>query len=328
MANGQLATWAPTVSPYSNLGTSSTLTRNDFNIYTAPGATLMSGTLRISNDTGSAAAVDVAIVEQTDCIQLDVPGNQPSGADFGDYAFPEGEFTTSIAIEGANVTGTFSPGETVTWTNTGLAAAYQSVTSIVERWDSGNSKLWLRNVSHPLALDVAGDTTFTGPSGTISAGPSYAGTGGYAGWSGKIKYYDSNLGVIYLNNYEFANNLDYRYLGTIGNGVGEEEKNSNNCSVCVSQSRLWRPVATTQTRYAAAGNTTPTTEFVDENGVELLVASVAAVKEHQYIAKSRSVSDNETLELTGIVLGPYQSLYVSSAAAVSCSLVGFEEPAS
>jgi hypothetical protein len=121
--------------------------------------------------------------------------------------------------------------------------------------------------------------------------------------------------------------LDYRYLGTIGNGVGEEEKNSNNCSVCVSQSRLWRPVTATQTRYAAAGNTTPATEFVDENGVELLVASVGAVKEHQYIAKSKSVSDNETLELTGIVLGPYQSLYVSSTAAISCSLVGFEEPA-
>ena len=39
-------------------------------MYTCPGATMVSGKLIIANNTGGAAAVDVAIVEQTDIIQI------------------------------------------------------------------------------------------------------------------------------------------------------------------------------------------------------------------------------------------------------------------
>jgi len=44
-----------------------------------------------------------------------------------------------------------------------------------------------------------------------------------------------------------------------------------------------------------------------------------------YIVKEVSVSDNGTLEIPGIVLGQYQSIYVACAAQVQFSLVGFEE---
>ena len=150
--NGVLATFVPGVTPYSNLRTTSVVTPTAFNFYTVPAATMASCRLFISNDTGSAASVDVAIVEQTDVLQLDSPGNQPGApSDFGAFAFAENSYTTSVFIEGGGATGTFQVGETVTWTNTGLDAAYQSVTAIVVRWDSGNSKLWLRDMSHPLS---------------------------------------------------------------------------------------------------------------------------------------------------------------------------------
>ena len=88
-----------------------------------------------------------------------------------------------------------------------------------------------------------------------------------------------------------------------------------------------RPVATTQNRYAAAGNTTPTTEFIDSSGANLLIASVSDTVAEQFILKSQSISDNSTYELNGLVLGAQQSLYITSSAAVSATLVGFEETA-
>ena len=322
--NGVLATFVPGVTPYSNLRTSSVVTPTAFNFYTVPAATLVSGRLFIANDTGSAASVDVAIVEQTDCLQLDAPANQPgSPSDFGAFAFTENGYTTSIYIEGA-VTGTFQVGEQVTWTNTGLPSAYQSVTAVVHYFDSVNNKLWLRNMSHPLAMEVAGDTTVTGGTSgaTISAGPSYAGSGGTNGHSGLVRYYDSNLGRIYFNNYEHKNNLDYKLLGQTG-----EVFNQQNNVAARSQSHNSAPVATTLTRFAAAGNTTPTTEFIDAGNTELLISGVSQVQAQQYLVKSKSIADNEHLELNGLVLGPGQSLFVSSAAAVSCTLMGFEEVA-
>jgi len=322
--NGVLATFVPGVTPYSNLRTSSVVTPTAFNFYTVPSATVTSGRLFIANDTGSAALVDVAIVEQTDVLQLDTPANQPgSPSDFGAFSFAENSYTTSIYVEGS-VTGTFQVGEQVTWTNTGLPSAYQSVTAVVHYFDSANNKLWLRNLSHPLAMEVAGDTTITGgtSSATISAGPSYAGSGGTNGHSGLVRYYDSNLGRIYLNNYEHKNNIDYNLFGQ-----STEVFNQQNNVLARSQSHNSAPVATTLTRYAAAGNTTPTTEFIDAGNTELLISGVSQVQAQQYLVKSKSIADNDHLELNGLVLGPGQSLFVSSAAAVSCTLMGYEEVA-
>ena len=105
------------------------------------------------------------------------------------------------------------------------------------------------------------------------AGPTYAGTGGIAGWSGKARYYDGLNGTLYLQNYEFKNNLDYTQIGDFTNEHRELTNNNLNRSLA----RLWRPVATTATRYAAAGNSTIITEFVDNNGVELKVSSVSKI---------------------------------------------------
>ena len=90
---------------------------------------------------------------------------------------------------------------------------------------------------------------------------------------------------------------------------------------------MWRPVATTQTRYSAAGNTTPATEFIDNAGVEVLVSAVSQCSAEQFIVQDKSVNDNDTYELSGLVLGAHQSIFVSSSAAVTFNLIGFEEVA-
>ena len=324
--NGVLACFTPTVTPYVNLTTAAgtTVTPNGYNFYTCPSATMVSGKLFINNATGGAVTVDVAIVSQTQAIQLTAAsGQSPAGTAFSDYTF--GAYTTSIIADVANLggTSTFAPGETLSWTNGGLAAAYQSCTAIVEYWDSANTRLWLRNMSHPKGFDLGGDTNFTSSGGgTCSAGPTYAGTGGTDGWSGLVKHYDSRRGVIYFNNYEFKNNLNYTLLGQAGE-VREVDGNIPNRSF----GNEHRPVATTLNRYAAAGNTTPTTEFIDSSGNELLIASVSDTVAEQFILKSQSISDNSTYELNGLVLGAQQSLYITSSAAVSATLIGFEETA-
>ena len=89
---------------------------------------------------------------------------------------------------------------------------------------------------------------------------------------------------------------------------------------------IWRPVATTVSRIGAS-TTTPTTEFVDANGVELLVSGVSQVAAEQYLVRNKSVADQSIFELGGIVLGTYQSIFVKSTAAVSATLIGFEETA-
>ena len=67
--------------------------------------------------------------------------------------------------------------------------------------------------------------------------------------------------------------------------------------------------------------------FVDANGVELLVSGVSMIQEHQYLVKQKSINDADIFELGGIVLGAYQSIYVKSSAAVTATLIGFEETA-
>ena len=331
--NGVLATFTPTTSKYTNLTVapaSNTIAATAWNMYTCPGATLTSGKLIVSNNTGGALNIDVGIVEQTDVIQLDAVGSQPGTPDnFGAFSFPSGAtgYTTSIVVEYANLSGTFNIGEVVNWTNGNNPGGTGAMTAICHKTTTG--KLWLRNLSHPLSLELpSGDTTFTGATSgaTCSVGTSYAGTAGTAGWSGNVRFYDSLNGTIYLQNYEFRNNLDYsRLYDTISTPNETRETGNNNLNR--SLSRLWRPVATTQTRYAAAGNTTPATEFIDAAGVEVLVSGVSQVSAEQFIVQDKSVADNEIFELNGIVLGTYQSLYVKSTGALTFTFVGFEEVA-
>ena len=327
--NGVLATFTPTVSKYTNqvLASPGTETPNGYNIYTCPAATLMSGKLYISNNTGGSLDIDVGIVEQSDVIQLDTPGNQPGApSTYTGFVLGNGQstgYTTSVFVDYGSLTGTFVEGEVISWTNSNRTPSAQ--TAVLHKHDTSNARLWLRNMSHPLGLDLPAQTTFTGAGGaTCQVGPSNAGTGGTVGWSGLVRYFDPLNGTIYLLNHEFRNNLDYAQIYDANNQVREEGNNN----VERSLSRFWRPVTATQTKYDnVGGTTTPPTQFIDNNTVELKVASVSQATTEQLILNGFPLADNTTKELSGIVLGTYQSIYVKSTGAVTFTLVGFEEQA-
>ena len=332
--NGVLATFTPTVSDYTNNTVnpaSNAVATNGWCMYTVPTATLTSAKLLVSNDTGSAANIDVGIVEQTDVIQFDALNQQPgTPSNYGAFAFPSGtatSYASSIVVEYGNLSvgASITPGLQVTWTNGGLAAAFQSCTATVHYHDTANAKMWLRNMSHPEALQLTTDTTFTTSGGTFQVGSSVAGSSGNAGWSGWVRFYDSLQGTLFLNNWEFRNNLDYQYL--YANDANENRQQNNN-NLARSNGRIWRPVATTTPTFDNAGNTVPlATEFIDAAGVEVKVSGVSQCATEQYIVKQKQVADNDIFELTGLVLGDHQSIFVSSTAAVSFSLIGFEEVA-
>ena len=327
--NGVLATFTPTVSKYTNRtlpDNGNTVAATGYNIYTCPGATLMSGKLYITNNTGGSLDIDVGIVEQSDVVQLDAATSQPgSPQNYTSFVLSSGQqtgYTTSIVIDYASLSGTFVVGEQISWTNSNRSPSAQ--TAILHYHDTTNGRLWLRNMSHPLGLDLPGDTTFTGAGGaTCAVGPSHAGTGGTQGWSGLVRYFDPLNGTIYFLNREFRNNLNYANIYDVNN----ENRELGNNNVERSLSKYWRPVTTTQTRYAAAGNTTPATEFIDNNGVELKVSSVSQAGSEQLILNGFPLADNTTKEVSGILLGTYQSLYVKSTGAVTFTLVGLEEQA-
>ena len=327
--NGVLATFTPTVSKYTNqvLASPGTATPNGYNIYTCPAATLMSGKLYISNNTGGSLDIDVGIVEQSDVIQLDTPGNQPGApSTYTGFVLGNGQstgYTTSVFVDYGSLTGTFVEGEVISWTNSNRTPSAQ--TAVLHKHDTSNARLWLRNMSHPLGLDLPAQTTFSGAGGaTCQVGPSNAGTGGTVGWSGLVRYFDPLNGTIYLLNHEFRNNLDYAQIYDANNQVREEGNNN----VERSLSRFWRPVTATQTKYDnVGGTTTPPTQFIDNNTVELKVGSVSQVTTEQLILNGFPLADNTTKELSGIVLGTYQSIYVKSTGAVTFTLVGFEEQA-
>ena len=329
--NGVLATFTPTVSKYTNRtlpDNGNTVAATGYNIYTCPGATLMSGKLYISNNTGGSLDIDVGIVEQSEVIQLDAPAAQPGApSNYTGFVLGNGQqtgYTSSIVIDYSSLSGTFVVGEQISWTNGNNYGGSGTQTAILQYHDTVNGRIWLRNMSHPLGLDLTGDTTFTGAGGaTCAVGPSHAGTGGTRGWSGLVRYFDTLNGTIYFLNSEFRNNLDYDKIYDVNN----ENREEGNNNVERSLSKFWRPVETTQTRYAAAGNTTPATEFIDNNGVELLVSSVSQVTTEQLILNGFPLADNTTKEVSGILLGTYQSLYVKSTGAVTFTLVGLEEQA-
>ena len=75
---------------------------------------------------------------------------------------------------------------------------------------------------------TSGDITYTSAGGgSISVGTSHAGSGVARGWSGKVKYFDNLRGIIYFENNEFRNNLDYS-TGKYGDLNQEVRVLSNN----------------------------------------------------------------------------------------------------
>ena len=335
--NGVLASFTPTVSDYTNQmvnPASNAVATNGWCMYTCPEATLMSGKIIVANNTGGAANIDIGVVEQTDVIQFDALNQQPgTPQNYGAFAFPSGtatSYTSSIYVAYGNLSAgaSIGAGLAVTWTNGDVvnpATNNNNHTATVHYHDTSNNKMWLRDLSHPEALKLSTATTFTTSGGTFEVSGSIAGSGANSGWSGNVRFYDSLQGTLFLQNYEFRNNLDYKHL--YANDANENRQQSNN-NLQRSNGRIWRPVTTTTPTYDNAGGTTPVaTEFIDAAGVELLVSGVSQISTEQYVVKQKSVADADTFELSGLVLGSYQSLFVSSTAAVSFSLIGFEEVA-
>jgi hypothetical protein len=182
-------------------------------------------------------------------------------------------------------------------------------------------------MSHPTALSLTQNTTFTTSGGTFDVGTGVPLSSGNEGWSGWVRFYDSLQGTLYLNNYEFRNNLDYEYL--YANDANENRIQNNN-NLARSHGRVWRPVSNVVKTYDNTGNAVtpdPPTYFIDAAGEEVKVGSVSQIATEQYIVKQKQVADNDIFELSGLVLGDHQSIFVSSTAAVSFSLIGFEEVA-
>ena len=63
----------------------------------------------------------------------------------------------------------------------------------------------------------------------------------------------------------------------------------------------------------------------DQNGVPLKISSAVQCAAEQFIVQDKQVADNDIFELSGLVLGAHQSIFVSSSAAVTFNLIGFEE---
>ena len=313
----------------------SQLTSTGFNIYTCPGSTLTSGTLRVSNTSGGNVTVDVAITEWTDAVSMAGTAAQKEGYTFGQGS--QGRVSSHYVVGTWNSTA-FQTDEVVSWTNPNQINPLDGTnnhTAKVHYWDSANTKLWLYDLSHPAAAtnwSAPTDVVLTGAGGgTLSIGPTYAGSEVARGGEGRLRYYDGYDGICYVQNNEHENNLKYRYLGTLGNtgGTGERKTSLNGaCYVTDIYNNLKsRKIETTITLLNAVtgASTTPVAEFVANDGTEVQVTSVAQVRDENYIVREVTVNDNNTLEIPGIVLGQYQSIYVACAAQVQFSLVGFEE---
>ena len=337
MANGLLAQYTPGLTKHTNLmqAAGSQLTSTGFNIYTCPGSTLTSGTLRVSNTSGGNVTVDVAITEWTDAVSMAGTAAQKEGYTFGQGS--QGRVSSHYVVGTWNSTA-FQTDEVVSWTNPNQINPLDGTnnhTAKVHYWDSANTKLWLYDLSHPAAAtnwSAPTDVVLTGAGGgTLSIGPTYAGSEVARGGEGRLRYYDGYDGICYVQNTEHENNLKYRYLGTLGNtgGTGERKTSLNGaCYVTDIYNNLKsRKIETTITLLNAVtgASTTPVAEFVANDGTEVQVTSVAQVRDENYIVREVTVNDNNTLEIPGIVLGQYQSIYVACAAQVQFSLVGFEE---
>ena len=58
-----------------------------------------------------------------------------------------------------------------------------------------------------------------------------------------------------------------------------------------------------------------------------MVSSATTATTEQFIVNDLAVADNSVKDISGILLGTYQSLYVESTGAVTFTLVGLEEQA-
>ena len=323
MANGVLASYQSATTKYTNAyvdpaSNPNGLVRADFPMYTVPSATLTSGSLRMMNNTGATATVDVAIQDYTEQIQFAAPGSQsPTVANFSAFQFAPNEKVTSsyIIISGHNGTN-YIPGETITMSGGATGTAK------VVAWDAANLKVWyeLPTGSWPTTAATITCTGAGGGTGTI--------TDSYVGTYGRVIFYDRLTGQLLIQNDTVINNVKSLYYTEPNNQMVSGIGGAGQLSVS-SRAYEWLPSASTVTLYnnANQSGTNVTAEWKQTTGgtAEVIISSVAYSNDQNKILKSYPIPNNSEVSLTGLVLEQWQNLYVSASAGVAFNFIGFEE---
>ena len=326
MANGVLASYQSATTKYTNAYVDPAtnpngLVRADFPMYTTPSATLTSGSLRMMNNTGAQATVDVAIQDFTEQIQFAAPGSQsPVVSDFSAFSFaPNSKVTSSYVIISSHNGTNFVPGETITIT--GGPAGTQ--TAKVSAWDSNNLKIWyeLPVGSWPTTVATMTITGAGGGTGTI--------TDSYVGSSGRVVVYDRLTGQLLIQNDSVINNVKSQYYTEPNNQMVSGIGGAGQLSIA-SRGIEWLPSAATVTLYNQANQsgTAVTAEWKGGSAgtdPEIIISGVTYSNDQNKILKSYPIPNNSEVSLTGLLLEQWQNLYVSASAGVAFNFIGFEE---
>ena len=327
MANGVLASYQSATTKYTNAYVDPAtnpngLVRADFPMYTVPSATLTSGSLRMMNNTGATATVDVAIQDYTEQIEFAAPGSQsPTVSNFSEFNFvPNSKVTSSYIIISSHNGTNYVPGETITITGSGHTGTQDAK---VIAWDAANLKIWYEqpNGSWPTTIASMTATGAGGGTGTI--------TDSYVGTSGRVVFYDRLNGHLLFQNDALVNNVKSLYYTEPNNQMVSGIGGAGQLSVS-SRALEWLPsLATVKLYNGSSGDsgTNVTAEWKMNTGTypEIVISGVSYSNDQNKILKSYPIPNNSEVSLTGLVLEQWQNLYVSASAGVAFNFIGFEE---
>ena len=328
MANGVLASYQSATTKYSHAyvdqgNNPNGLVRADFPMYTTPSATLTSGSLRMMNNTGATATVDVAIQDYTEQIEFAAPGSQsPTVANFSEFNFVPNEKVTSSYVIISSHNGTdYNVGETVTITGSGHTGT-QSFKVVA--WDAANLKIWYEQPqgSWPTTIASMTATGAGGGTGVI--------TDSYVGASGRVVFYDRLNGHLLFQNDALVNNVKSLYFTEPNNQMVSGIGGAGQLSVS-SRALEWLPALATVKLYNGSSGdsgTNVTAEWKMNSGnpaPEIIISGVSYSNDQNKILKSYPIPNNSEVSLTGLVLEQWQNLYVSASAGVAFNFIGFEE---
>ena len=327
MANGVLASYQSATTKYTNAYVDPAtnpngLVRADFPMYTTPSATLTSGSLRMMNNTGATATVDVAIQDYTEQIEFAAPGSQsPTVSNFSEFNFvPNSKVTSSYIIISSHNGTNYVPGETITITGSGHTGTQDAK---VIAWDAANLKIWYEqpNGSWPTTIASMTATGAGGGTGTI--------TDSYVGTSGRVVFYDRLNGHLLFQNDALVNNVKSLYYTEPNNQMVSGIGGAGQLSVS-SRALEWLPsLATVKLYNGSSGDsgTNVTAEWKMNTGTypEIVISGVSYSNDQNKILKSYPIPNNSEVSLTGLVLEQWQNLYVSASAGVAFNFIGFEE---
>ncbi len=326
MANGVLASFQSATTKYTHqfvdqASNPNGLVRADFPMYTCPGATITSGSLRIMNTTGSTCTVDVGIQDYTCAVQFAAPGSQsPTVNNFSEFSFTPNQDVTSshFIVSGHNGTA-YVPGETVTLSWSGSTGTQ---TCTVVAWDAANLKVWYKDPvgEWPTTVQTITAAGAGGGSGTL--------TDSYVGGWGRCVAYDRLTGTLFIQNSTLKNNIFSNKYTDLANqrvsGIGGAGQLS-----AQSRSYEWLPTLSTVTLYnnANQSGTNVTAEWKQTDGTapEVIISGVAYSDDQNKILKSYPIPNNSEVSLTGLVLEQWQNLYVNASAGAAFNFIGFEE---